>query len=80
VHQILTEDLGKRKVCARFVPHALSGDEKHARVEHRSWPKVITKFTKSIITGDETPVETQHDLAARIAVAVGTMRENSWNI
>jgi hypothetical protein len=34
VHQILTEDLGKRKVCARFVPHALLGDEKHARVEH----------------------------------------------
>jgi hypothetical protein len=27
--EILTEDLDKRKVCARFVPHALSGDEKN---------------------------------------------------
>jgi hypothetical protein len=49
-------DLGKRKVCARFVPHALSGDEKHARVEHckdmvRS-AQSDTKFTNSIVTGD----------------------------
>ncbi|PNF27356.1 hypothetical protein B7P43_G02428, partial [Cryptotermes secundus] len=33
VHQILTEYLGRRKVCARFVPHALSDDENDARVE-----------------------------------------------
>jgi hypothetical protein len=33
VHQILTEDLGKRKVCARFVLHTLSGDGKRARVK-----------------------------------------------
>jgi hypothetical protein len=34
VHRIMTEDLGKRKVCARFVPHALPGVEKLVRVEH----------------------------------------------
>ncbi|XP_029178128.1 protein GVQW3-like [Nylanderia fulva] len=31
---ILTDDLGKRKVCARFVPHQLNKDQKIARVEH----------------------------------------------
>jgi hypothetical protein len=58
VHQIFTEDLDRRKVCARFVPHSLSGDEKHVRVERckdklRS-AQSDTKFTKSIVTGDET--------------------------
>ncbi|PNF32533.1 hypothetical protein B7P43_G02452, partial [Cryptotermes secundus] len=53
----LAEDLGKRKFCARFVRHALSGDEKHARVEQckdmlRS-AQSDTKFTKTIVTGDE---------------------------
>jgi len=27
VLQILKEDLGKRKLCARFVPHSLTPDE-----------------------------------------------------
>jgi len=26
IHEILTKDLNKRKVCARFVPHALNED------------------------------------------------------
>ena len=28
VRRILTEDLGKRKTCARFVPHALTTEQK----------------------------------------------------
>jgi hypothetical protein len=28
VRRIVTEDLGKRKMCARFVPHALTAEEK----------------------------------------------------
>ena len=28
IYTILTEDLGKRKVCARFVPHQLNDDQK----------------------------------------------------
>jgi len=31
--QILVEDLGKRKVASRFVPHALSDDQRHKRVK-----------------------------------------------
>ncbi|CAD6999217.1 unnamed protein product [Ceratitis capitata] len=32
IWRILTEDLGKRKVCARFVPHELNDDQKIARI------------------------------------------------
>ena len=28
VRRIVTEDLGKRKICARFVPHALTKEQK----------------------------------------------------
>ena len=29
IRKILMEDLGKRKVISRFVPHALSDDQRH---------------------------------------------------
>ncbi len=32
VHKKLTEDLGKGKVCARFVPHFLTEDQKAQRI------------------------------------------------
>jgi len=32
VHRIVTEDLGKRKICARFVPHALTTEQKQERI------------------------------------------------
>ena len=32
VHRIVTEDLGKRKICARFVPHALTTEQHHAAI------------------------------------------------
>jgi len=32
--QILVEDLGKRKVASQFVPHALSDDQRHERVQY----------------------------------------------
>ena len=32
VRRIVTEDLGKRKICARFVPHALTTEQKQERV------------------------------------------------
>ena len=34
IHQILLEDLGKRKVASRFVLHALSNDQRHERVQY----------------------------------------------
>jgi len=34
IHQILVEDLGKRKVASRFVPHALSDDQRHECVQY----------------------------------------------
>jgi len=32
VHRIVTQDLGKRKICTRFVPHALTTEQKQERV------------------------------------------------
>ena len=58
IHQILVEDLGKRKVASRFVLHALSDDQ---RYERDQYPKDIIKtarrnknFLNSIVAEDET--------------------------
>ena len=32
IYTILTEDLGKRKVCARFVPHQLNEEQKSQQI------------------------------------------------
>ena len=52
------EDLGKRKVDSRFVPHALSDDQRNERVQYA---KDIIKtarrnknFFNSIVAEDET--------------------------
>ena len=34
IRQILVEDLGKRKVASRFVPHALPDDQRHESVHY----------------------------------------------
>jgi len=34
IRQILVVDLGKRKVASRFVPHALSDDQRHESVQY----------------------------------------------
>lgn len=56
--QILTEHLGLRKVCARFVPHKLTDDQKVLRIQHCidlvEEDKKDRNFRKSIVTGDET--------------------------
>ncbi|XP_054725145.1 protein GVQW3-like [Anastrepha obliqua] len=58
IWKILTDDLGKRLVCARFVPHQLNEDQKIGRVEHCkdiiSTAENDPDFLDSIITGDET--------------------------
>ena len=58
IRQILVEDLGKRKVTSQFVPHALSDDQRHERVQYA---KDIIKtahrnknFWNSIVLEDET--------------------------
>ena len=58
IRRILVEDLGKRKVASRFVPHALSDDQRHERVQ---CAKDVIKtarrnknFLNSIVAEDET--------------------------
>ena len=58
IRQILVEDLGKRKVASRFVPHSLSEDQRHERVQYAE--DIIKtacrykNFWNSIVTEDET--------------------------
>jgi len=58
VLRILKEDLGKRKLCARFVPHSWTPEEREDRVT--SCQDIIAKgdadkiFFNKIITEDES--------------------------
>ena len=58
VHRIMIEDLKKRKICAKIVPHSLNDDQNCVSVEH--FKNMIAKadgnknFLNSIVTGDET--------------------------
>ena len=59
VLKILREQLGLRKICARWVPHLLTDEQKQSRVRLAS--QVIEKYDKcdprhleEIVTGDET--------------------------
>ena len=56
--QILVEDLGKRKVASRFVPHALSDDQRHKRVQYAKdnikTDRRNKNFLNTIVAEDET--------------------------
>jgi [histone H3]-lysine36 N-dimethyltransferase SETMAR len=58
IRAILHEDLKKRKVCAKFVPHSLTDEQKSSRIAHCtdiiSTARNDVNFLKSIVTGDET--------------------------
>ncbi|EGI63823.1 FLJ37770-like protein [Acromyrmex echinatior] len=59
IRTILHEDLGKTKVCAKFVPHTLRSDQKSARINYSrdivaAAENKLPNFLKSIVTGDET--------------------------
>ncbi|XP_049305487.1 protein GVQW3-like [Bactrocera dorsalis] len=52
IYRILTEHLGLRKVCARFVPHKLTDDQKLLRIQH-SKDDYLTK--NHILTINHSP-------------------------
>src|SRR5215475_1459625 len=57
VRRIVTEGLGKRKICARFVPHALTAEQKQERVLYCQDLLLMGQyehFWENIITDDET--------------------------
>ena len=57
VLRILKEDLGKRKLCARFVLHSLTPEQRedsHILSRHYRDGRCRQKFFNKIITGDET--------------------------
>jgi len=58
VRRIVTKDLGgKRKICARFVPYALTTEQEQKRVVYSQDLLLMgqdERFGENIITGDET--------------------------
>jgi hypothetical protein len=58
VLQILKEDLGKRKLYARFVPQSLTPEQREDRVtscqDIIAMPDTDKNFLNKIVTGDET--------------------------
>ena len=57
VRRIGTEDFGKRKICAKFVPHALTTKQKQECVVYCQDLLLMGQdecFWENIITGDET--------------------------
>ena len=57
VCRIVTKDLGKRKICVRFVPHALTTEQKQERGVYCQDLLLMgqdERFWENIITGDET--------------------------
>jgi len=54
---IVTEDLGRRKICTRFVPHALTTEQKQERVVYCQDLLLMgqdERFWENIITSDKT--------------------------
>jgi hypothetical protein len=55
---ILKEDLGKRKLCALFVPHSLTPEQREDRVtscqDFIAMAYIDNNYFNKIITGDET--------------------------
>ena len=78
VLKILRERLGLRKICARWVPHLLTDEQKQSRVRLAS--QVIEKYDKcdprrlgGIVTGDEMWIyHFQHDSKAKNKVWVSS--------
>ncbi len=58
VHEILTNVLGKRKVCSRFMPHSLREEEKEWQMlcsqEIIDMADCDSDFLQSTVTGDES--------------------------
>ena len=58
IRQIVVEDLDKRKVASRFVPHELSDDQRHERVQYAQDIIKTARRNKhllnSIVVKDET--------------------------
>ena len=59
IHEAVTEKLGYRKLCARWVPKMLTDDHKTKRMGSAlkfltRYPQEGDEFLDSIVTGDET--------------------------
>jgi len=55
VHNILTQNLGMKKVCAKIVPRVLMDEQKERRIACcQEWQSLGDDFLNHVITGDES--------------------------
>ncbi len=55
VHNILTQNLGMKKVCAKIVPRVLTDEQKERRIACcQEWQSLGDDFFNRVITGDES--------------------------
>ncbi|KAI6647433.1 hypothetical protein LOD99_12429 [Oopsacas minuta] len=59
INVILHKELGLRKLCARWIPHSLSSDQKKCRVDFckimlKRFVNGTSRAVSEILTGDET--------------------------
>ncbi|GFW33200.1 FLJ37770-like protein [Trichonephila clavipes] len=77
IRTLLHENLGKTKVCAKFVPHTLSPEQKAMRIAHAKDILSATvndsNFLKFIVTGVETWCF-QHDPERKRKVRNGSQK------
>jgi hypothetical protein len=51
---ILKDDLGKRKLCAHFIPQSLTPEQRQDRQDIITMADADKNFFKKIVMGDET--------------------------
>ncbi len=55
VHNILTQNLGMRKVCAKIVPRVLTDEQKERRIVcYQEWQLLGDDFLNQVVTEDES--------------------------
>ena len=71
---ILKEDLGKRKLCARFVPHSLTPEQREDRIHLAKtlsrWPMQTKQFLKKLLR-EMTPKQSDRVLSGLVRHPLG---------
>ncbi|UYV69219.1 hypothetical protein LAZ67_6002863 [Cordylochernes scorpioides] len=73
VHQIVTQDLMMRKVCAKWVPRVLTVEQKQRRVDHNT--TMLASFSRVECRGDEDMERSGRPSTSRADETVAKVKE-----
>ncbi|XP_014483746.1 PREDICTED: uncharacterized protein LOC106746967 [Dinoponera quadriceps] len=88
VRSILHEELGMRKLCARWVPHLLNADQKQMRKRHSQecldrYKRDSTDFVRRFVTMDETWVQhytPENKQQSKHVLTMGELRDLRYDL